>query len=86
MSRRPASKSNYVLMDMKRGVYLGLDPVASRIWQSLSEHGDVARAAAELCEDFDVEPERALTDVESWVRELLEEKGLVVTRAAPPGE
>jgi hypothetical protein len=47
--------------------------------------GLLYRAAAELCEDFDVEPERALADVESWVREL-EEKGLVVTRAAPPGE
>jgi hypothetical protein len=78
-------EGDYVLMDLKRGVYLGLDPVASRIWQSLSEHGDVARAAAELCEDFDVEPERALADIESWVREL-EEKGLVVTRTASPGE
>lgn len=70
-------EGDYVLMDMKRGVYLGLDTVASRIWESLAEHGDVARAATELCEHFEVEPERALADIESWVGEL-EEKGLVV--------
>jgi hypothetical protein len=69
-------EGDYVLMDMKRGVYLGLDPVASRIWESLAEHGDLERAAAELCEHFEVEPGQALADVESWVAEL-EEKGLV---------
>jgi hypothetical protein len=74
-------EGDYVLMDLKRGVYVGLDPVASRIWQSLCEHGDIARAAEELCESFDVEPERALADIETWVGEL-ERKGLVVVHPA----
>jgi hypothetical protein len=78
-------EGDYVLMDLKRGIYLGLDPVASRIWQSLAEHGDVARAAAELCEDFDVEPGQALADIEGWIAEL-EKKGLVTTRTTSPGE
>lgn len=69
-------EGDYVLMDMRRGVYLGLDPVASRIWQSLAEHGDPEKAAEELCEEFEVERAQALADIESWIREL-EEKGLV---------
>jgi hypothetical protein len=69
-------EGDYVLMDLKGGVYLGLDPVASRIWQSLAEHVDLARAAADLCQDYDVALETALADVERWVAEL-EEKGLV---------
>jgi hypothetical protein len=66
-----------VLMDLKQGSYLGLDPVATRIWRSLAEHGDPQRAAAELCQDYEVESARALADVERWVAELAA-RGLVV--------
>lgn len=69
-------EGDYVLMDIKGGVYLGLDPVASHIWQSLAEHGDPARAAEDLCEEYDVAPETALADIERWIAEL-EQKGLV---------
>lgn len=78
-------EGDYVLMDLKTGVYLGLDPVASHIWQSLSEHGNPRLAAEELCGDYDVEPERALADVEAWVAELLR-RGLVLPREASPAE
>lgn len=74
-------EGDYVLMDLKQGVYLGLDPVASRIWQSLSEHGDVDRAVEELCEHFEVEPGQARDDIETWIGEL-EKKGLVVVHPA----
>ena len=72
-------EGDYVLMDLKRGVYLGLDPVASRIWQSLSEHGDVARAVEDLCQSYSVEPDRAQADVEAWIAQLAA-KGLVAVR------
>ena len=70
-------EGDFVLMDLAAGVYFGLDAVASHIWMSLAEHGDVQRAADELCDDYEVTPERALADVERWVAEL-ESKGLVV--------
>ncbi|MGH9379708.1 MAG: PqqD family protein [Thermoanaerobaculia bacterium] len=73
-------EGDYVLMDLKSGVYLGLDPVASQIWQSLSDHGDVGRAADELCRRFRVERERALADIETWVGELVE-RGLLTKEA-----
>lgn len=72
-------EGDYVLMDLKRGIYLGLDSVASRIWQSLSEHGDANRAAEELCAEYEVEPERALSDIETWIAEW-ERKDLVSVR------
>jgi hypothetical protein len=72
-------EGDFVLMDLNQGVYLGLETVASRIWQSLSEHGDVQRAAEDLCSDYEVEPERALADIETWVVEW-ERKGLVSVR------
>ncbi len=72
-------EGDFVLMDLKRGIYLGLDPVASHIWQSLADHGDPRQAAEELCRDYAVEPEVALADVEAWIDELLE-KGLLLRR------
>jgi hypothetical protein len=76
-------EGDFVLMDLRAGLYFGLDPVASHIWQSLSEHGEPQRAAEELCEDYDVEPEQALADVERWIMEL-EGKGLLVRAGGQP--
>lgn len=70
-------EGDFVLMDLAAGVYFGLDPVASHIWTSLADHGDLQRAATALSEDYDVEPETALADVERWVADLAA-KGLVV--------
>jgi len=78
-------EGDYVLMDLKSGTYLGLDAVASHIWLSLADHGDLERAAGELCEDYEVELDQALADIERWVAEL-EAKGLVVRCDAPPEE
>ena len=64
-------EGDYVLMDMKSGKYLGLDPVASTVWESLAEHGDLDRAAHDVCQSFEVELERARADVEAWVEEMV---------------
>ncbi|HEY6324078.1 MAG TPA: PqqD family protein [Thermoanaerobaculia bacterium] len=74
-------EGDYVLMDLAAGLYFGLDPVASHIWQSLSEHGDPAQAAQELSRDYDVDPAQARADIEKWIAEL-ETKGLVRHRSA----
>jgi len=76
-------EGDFVLMDLAAGLYFGLDPVASHIWQSLSDHGDPALAAEELSRDYEVDPAQALADIERWVAEL-ELKGLVRRRSAAP--
>jgi|HubBroStandDraft_3_1064219.scaffolds.fasta_scaffold107062_2 hypothetical protein len=72
-------EGDFVLMDLAAGIYFGLDEVASHIWESLSDHGDAALAAEELCRDYDVSPERARADIDRWVSDL-EAKGLVRRR------
>lgn len=69
-------EGDYVLMDFKKGLYLGLDAVASTIWRSLAEHGNIERAAEDVSRDYDVTYETALADIERWVAEL-ETRGLV---------
>ena len=69
-------EGDFVLMDLENGTYLGLDPVASQIWQSLDEHGDLQRAAEEVCQNFEVEFDHALADAEKWVAEMVS-KGLL---------
>ncbi len=69
-------EGDFVLMDLSGGLYFGLDPVASHIWQSLADHGDPELAADALCRDFEVDRSQALADVERWLSEL-EMKGLV---------
>ncbi len=78
-------EGDYVLMDLKQGIYLGLDPVASQIWQSFLEHGEVERAIEELCSKFEVEPAQARVDIELWIEEL-GRKGLVRVNRAPREE
>jgi len=76
-------EDGFVLMDLKAGTYLGLDPVASLIWESLSDHGSAERAADDVCRRFEVDRERALADVESWIVDLLERGLLTRQRQAP---
>ena len=76
-------EGDFVLMDLAAGLYFGLDPVASHIWQSLSDHGDPDQAAAALSRDYAVAPDQALADIETWVAEL-ESKGLVRRRSVAP--
>lgn len=76
-------EGDFVLMDLAAGTYFGLDPVASHIWQSLADHGDPARAAEDLCRDYEVDAGQARADIESWIAEL-EAKGLIRRRSAAP--
>lgn len=69
-----------VMMDLDQGKYFSLNPVATRIWDLL----DRPLSANELCviliDEYDVEPERCLLEVEEHFREMIR-LGLIV-----PGE
>lgn len=64
-------EGDLVLMDLARGVYLGLDPVASHIWRSLEGSGETETAVAAVCARFEVAPDQARADVEAWVAQLV---------------
>lgn len=61
-----------VLLDLERGVYFGLDPVGTRVWEALVEHGRARPVIAALCEEFDVSPDVLASDVAGLLNELLD--------------
>jgi len=55
-----------------------LDPVGTYIFQLMDGQLDLARVLDCLCDEYDVEPEQARTDLLEFVRELVERKLLLV--------
>jgi hypothetical protein len=51
------------ILDLKRGVYYGLDPVGSAVWQMIAEPRRVSEIRDELLELYDVEPEQCAADL-----------------------
>jgi hypothetical protein len=47
-----------------------LSPVAARIWELLDGNHTVDQIAGLLCDEFDVEPDRAAADVEELLSDL----------------
>lgn len=79
-----------VLLNLESGKYFGLDEVGTRIWQLITEHGQLEPAYQALLQEYEVEPERLAEDLLKLVDQLLEhgllEAGLPAENetAAPP--
>jgi hypothetical protein len=65
-----------VLLDLKSGVYFGLDPVGTRIWTLLQVQSDLQTVLEELLREYEVTEEICGRDLLNLVG-LLAEKGLV---------
>jgi Coenzyme PQQ synthesis protein D (PqqD) len=65
-----------VLLNLKSGIYFGLDAVGTRIWQLFSTHQTLSAIAHAIIEEYDVTPECCETDLLTLVSEL-EQQGLV---------
>ena len=64
------------IVNLKNGVYYGLDPVGARIWNLIREPVTFAHIRDSLVEDYDVEPGRAEADIREFLTRLAEQ-GLV---------
>ena len=63
-----------VLLNLKSGVYFGLDPVGTRIWQLFAEHqvlGDVAKA---VVAEYDVTEDKCSEDLLKLVDDLAKQE------------
>jgi hypothetical protein len=69
-----------VILDLRSGVYFGLNEVGTRIWQILSQDGDKEAVLRGLLQEFDVEEPRLRQELDSFVKELCE-RGLLVSDA-----
>ena len=65
-----------VLLDLDTGIYFGLDPVGTRMWNLLAEHRATEKVVEAMLGEYEVEEARLRGDLEDLVRKLAE-KGLV---------
>ena len=60
-----------VILNLKDGVYYGLNPVAAAIWRSLQEERRIREIRDILTEEFEVEAETCTEDVFALLTQLL---------------
>ncbi|MFI5208202.1 MAG: PqqD family peptide modification chaperone [Gemmatimonadales bacterium] len=71
-----------VILNLRDGIYYGLEDVGSRIWQLLQRPTTVPALRATLVEEYDVEPDRCERDLLALIADL-SARGLVTIRERP---
>jgi hypothetical protein len=66
-----------VILNLQSSSYFGLDPVGTRIWQLLEQHGRLALVLEELVKEYDAPADTIARDLVELVTEMLQQ-GLVV--------
>jgi len=75
-----AFEAELVLLNLRDGVYYGLEGVASRIWSLIQRPATVADIRDAIVAEYDVDPKRCEADLELLLEELVE-RGLAVVHA-----
>ena len=70
-----------VLLNMKNEMYYGLDETGTRCWDLMLESPSLDHVTATIACEYNIELERARTDVHEFAESLLEE-GLIVVEDA----
>jgi coenzyme PQQ synthesis protein D (PqqD) len=65
-----------VLLNLKTGVYFGLDAVGTRVWQLFSDRKGVAQVLDALVAEYEVPRERCAQDLVALITKL-QDHGLV---------
>lgn len=68
-----------VLLNLRDGVYYGLDGVGARVWKLLQRPVTVAQVRDTILREFEVEPERCDADLAALLSDLVN-RGLAVVR------
>jgi len=71
-----------VLLNLKTGVYFGLDPIGSRVWELFAGNGEVARILEVLLSEYDVPRDRLSEDLVALITKLQEHQLVTVTGLA----
>ena len=74
-----------VLLNLATGIYFGLDPVGTRVWQLIGEQGSTEKIAEAMLAEYEVDDRRLRQDLDDLIRQL-RDKVLVTTHGeqAPP--
>ena len=63
-----------VLVNLNTEVYLGLNPVGTRMWHVLSGASSIQAAYDELLREYEVEPAQLRADLEEFIDQLRTQK------------
>lgn len=69
-------KGEVVLLNLKTGIYFGLDPVGTRAWHLIQEHGRLEPVKDVMLQEYQVSEDRLGEDLQDLVTRLVE-NGLV---------
>ena len=73
-----------VILNLKSGVYYGLNEVGAKIWQLIQQPKTVTEIREALLQDYDVEPEDCQRDLLILLQELAAVKLIEVKHEAAP--
>jgi len=68
------------ILNLKNGVYYGLNPIGARIWTLIQEPQQVAKLRDQLLTEYEVDPTRLETDVRQLLADLAEHGLIEVNR------
>lgn len=68
-----------VLLNLKTGVYFGLDPVGTRVWQLLASHTVLAEILDVMAAEYDVPKERCAEDLIALVNDMQKQELVTLT-------
>jgi len=66
-----------VLLNLNTTLYLGLNPVGTRMWNALTSASSIQAAYDALLGEYEVEPAQLRTDLEEFIQRLLGQKLIV---------
>ena len=68
-----------VVLDMKKKIYYGLEPVGARIWQMIQEPKTVDEIVKDLVSEFEVEEDVCFEDCVAFLNELKEKELVTIS-------
>lgn len=77
----PVGTEEAVMMSIDAGRYYGVNAVGARIWELLETPRTIAQLCAQICEEFEVDPQTCETEVLKFVDNLIT-NGIVHESAA----
>jgi hypothetical protein len=73
-----------VLLNLKTGIYFGLNPVGTRIWQLVAEHGSLERVLDVMLQEYEIGRRELASDLLELSRQLCAGGLAEVVRAPQP--
>ncbi|WP_136809672.1 PqqD family protein [Desulfosediminicola flagellatus] len=68
-----------VILDINSGMYSGLDPVGTTIWNLLEKEVTFSQIVEEILDNYDVSEEQCINDLIDFLNDL-EKNGLIVVQ------